>query len=468
MDELCDLTATEIARRVRSRDVKAEEVMTAVAQRAEQVDPIINALCTTDFERAVDQARRIDAGDARDLPLLGVPVTVKDLTDTAGLRTTFGSPHYADRVPENDALVVERIRASGAIVFAKTNTPEFGAGFNTTNPLFGATRNPWDPARSSGGSSGGAAAAVASGLGPVAHATDHGCSIRLPASLNGLVGLRPTPGRVPDWPSDWVYDTYCVTGPLARTTADCELFFGVMAGADPRVPPSDMPAYRRPPGGGVAGLRAGWTPDLGIAAVEGEVVALCEKAVGVLAEAGLAVEEACPDFSEVRTIIDPLRAVRQVSNSSVTAGLGDVDNRFVTEYLQRAEQYTARDVGEAEAARSRLWQSLAAFFESHDVLVTVTTQFPAFPVEQPYPPVIAGRPSTDTNDACISCYAITVTGLPAISVPAGWTSTGLPVGLQVVAPRRREDLLFRIAEELERRRPWGDRRPPVLERRDDG
>ncbi|HEY4421387.1 MAG TPA: amidase, partial [Pseudonocardia sp.] len=468
MDELCDLTAGEIARRVRSRDLRAEDVMTAVAQRAERVNPAINALCTTDFDRALEEARRVDTAPARELPLLGVPVSIKDLTDTAGLRTTFGSTHYADRVPDKDALVVERIRAAGGIVFAKTNTPEFGAGFNTTNQLFGATRNPWDTSRSSGGSSGGAAAAVASGLGPIAHATDHGCSIRLPASLNGLVGLRPTPGRVPDWPSDWVYDTYCVTGPLARTVADCELFFQVMAGPDPRVPPSDMPAYERRPGDGVQRLRAGWSPDLGLAAVEPEVQQLCREAVGVLAEAGLFVEDACPDLSEARTIIDPLRTVRQVAESSYTAPLASVDNGFVTDYLQRADTYSARDVAVAEAARSRLWQSLTDFFESHDLLLTVTTQFPAFPVEQPYPPVIDGRPSADTNDACISCYAITVTGLPSLSVPAGWTADGLPVGLQIVAPRRREDLLFRVAAELELRRPWSHRRPPVLEQSSHG
>lgn len=459
MEDLYDLSAADIARDVREHQLSAEDVMTAVAHRAEQVNPAVNALCTTDFDRAIEAARRVDAHPHADLPLLGVPVTIKDLTDTAGLRTTYGSRHYADRIPAHDAEVVRRIRAAGGIVFAKTNTPEFGAGFNTVNQLFGATRNPWDLTRSSGGSSGGAAAAVASGLGPIAQGTDHGCSIRLPASLNGLVGLRPTPGRVPDWPSDWVYDPYCVTGPLARTVRDCALLFDVMAGPHPRVPVSDHPERAPDRDTAVSGMRVGWSPDLGIAEVEPAVIDVCLQALDALTSDGAHVEDARPDFSEVRTIIHPIRAVRQVAQSRHLHDISEADNGYFNDYLRLAEQYTARDVGLAEAARSRLWQSVTDFFDHHDLLVTVTTQFPAFPVEQPYPPVINGKPSTDLLDACISCYAITVTGLPAISVPAGWTATGLPVGLQIVAQPRREDLLFRAAAAIEQARPW--RRTPA-------
>ncbi|UWP86798.1 amidase [Dactylosporangium fulvum] len=451
-------------------------MVTALAERAQSVNPIINALVTTDFDRALQEARALEraATDSEHRPLLGVPISIKDLTDTAGMRTTYGSHRFSDHVPAEDAEVVRRVRKAGAIVFGKTNTPEFGAGINTVNDLFGATRNPWNTDRSAGGSSGGAAAAVAAGLGPLAEATDHGCSVRLPASFNGLVGLRTTPGRIPQWPNDWVFDSYAVTGPLARTVADCELLFQVMSGPDSRVPISDMEPYTpaAPDSGlSVRGWRIAWSADLGIAAVDPEVRTICGEAVKVLDEAGAIIDEHAPDFTDVRRIIDPLRAVRQVAQAERTTGTaGGIENTFVEAYLRKAKEYSAYDVGRAEAFRSTLWQRLDHFFATYRLLVTVTTQVPAFPVERLFPDTIDGREIHDVIEACLSCYAITVTGLPAISIPVGFTSGGLPVGLQVIGRPRDEATLFAVARLLETIRPWSSARPRLTsgEGRSDG
>lgn len=455
------LPATSLVAGITAGDFTAVEVMTALAERTERVNPAINALVTTDFDRAIDEARAL--GAVANLPLAGVPVSVKDLTETAGMKTTYGSEEFAEHVPSQDALVVERIRRAGGIVFGKTNTPEFGAGINTTNDLFGATRNPWNTSRTAGGSSGGAGAAVAAGLGPVAHATDHGCSVRLPASYNGLVGLRPTPGRVPDWPSSWVFDTGAVTGPIARTVHDAELLFRVMSGTDDRVPISFAPDYvASDPERGVRGLRAGWSPDLGIAAVDPEIVEICAVAVEVLAQAGVAVDSAAPDFSQVQGIIDPLRALRQAAHSDRQAHLArETKNELVATYLAKSSTYTAFDVGRAEVLRSALWQSTTEFFRDHDLLISVTTPTAAFAVEDKFPRTIDGRAVQTVREGCLTCYAITVTGLPAISIPVGFTASGLPVGLQVVARRFDEATLFTVARFLELARPWAASFPPL-------
>lgn len=469
MTELHKLSATEITGLIARREVSASEVMGAVIEHAERVNPAINALVDVDFDEALAEARAVDASEPGpdDPPLKGVPITIKDLTDTSRMRTTYGSRLFADHVAPADAEVVTRLRRAGSIVFAKTNTPEFGAGINTTNELHGATRNPWNTGRTAGGSSGGAGAAVAAGIGPVAEGTDHGCSVRLPAGFSGVVGLRPTIGRIPKWPDEWVYDPFAVTGPLARTVADCELVFEAMSGPFAAVPSTLRPPYRRAaePVADVAGQRIGWAPDLnGIAAVDREVVEICARAVELLARNGASVDEGGPEFGDVRGIIEPLRAVRQIARSGRHAALGDspVDNELVETWMQRAKSITAVDVGRAEAARHRLWQRLVAYFETHDVLATLTTQVAAFPVEQLYPPTIAGVPMQDAIDACLTCYAISITQLPAISVPVGFTSEGLPIGLQLVGRPFEEDRLFQIARHLEHEQPWAMRWPELL------
>ena len=397
-----------------------------------------------------------------------MPVSIKDLTPTAGIRTTYGSRLFEDNVPSEDALIVTRLKAAGAIVVGKTNTPEFGAGINTTNAVFGPTRNPWNPALSPGGSSGGAAAALAAGLGPIAEGSDHGGSLRVPAALSGVVGFRTSAGRVPRYPSGWVYDPYSVTGPMARTVADTALMLSVVTGPDERIPISlhdPGPPFARAGRGSVGGLRVAFSRDLGIATVASEVAATVERAVQAFTELGCTVEEAHPDVSDVREMIPPLRAARTAAAfPSLLDRAEQVDNEFLREYLRRPATLGALDVARAEAQRSALWLRARTFFERHDFLVTPTTATAAFPVEHEHPREADGRPLATMLDAIILTYAITMIGLPAISIPAGFTAAGLPVGMQIVGRRHAEPAVLRLAAAFEHARPWAHLRPPLATR----
>ncbi|MGE0803053.1 MAG: amidase [Lautropia sp.] len=458
-DEICDLTAGELVAAISQRRLSPVEIMTAVLDRADRINPAINALCTIDYDGAMNGARAAERriGDGTAGPLLGVPISIKDLTETAGLTTTYGSLIYRDNVPAEDALVVQRIRRAGAIPFAKSNTPEFGVGINTTNEVFGSTRNPWNPAKTAGGSSGGAGAAVASGLGPLAHGTDHGCSVRLPASFNGIVGLRPTPGLIPKLPSAWAYDPFAVTGPMARTAADCALLFDAMAGDDKRTPiGSDVMATSEQLGADLGSLRIGWSPDLGgTAALDPEIEHVCAAAVRRFASLSCNVDECTPDFGVIRDIIEPLRAVRQIAlYGHLELAESPIANQLFLRYFDRAQQITAAEVGRAEALRSALWVRMSAIFDQFDLLATPTVGCPPFDVGVLFPPEIGGTAIADATAACMHCYALTMTGLPCLSIPAGFTRDGLPVGLQLVGPRRSEALLLRTAHHYEAAFGW--------------
>lgn len=457
-DEICDMTAAEMTAAISQRKLSPVDAVTAVLARAEIVNPTVNALCTVDGEGAMEAARQAEKrGCAASQPLLGVPVSIKDLTETAGLKTTYGSLVYKDNIPSEDALVVQRIRQAGAIVFAKTNTPEFGVGINTTNKVFGTTHNPWNLERSAGGSSGGAGAAVASGLGPLAHGTDHGCSVRLPASFNGIVGLRPTPGLVPKIPSTWAYDPFGVTGPMARTVADCATLFDVMAGDDRRTPiGSDVASTAAQLSGPIGRLRIGWSPDLGgIALLDPEVENVCAAAVAQFEAFDCAVDNCTPDFGSIRDIIEPLRAVRQIAlYGHLETVHSPIANEHFLEYFERSTRFTAADVGLAEALRSALWMRMSALFDEFDLLVTPTVGTPPFDVARLYPSEINGTEINDGTAACMHCYALTMTGLPGLSIPAGFTSDGLPIGMQLVGPRKSEALLFRVAHHYEMAFGW--------------
>lgn len=457
-DEICDMTAAEMVALIAQRELSPVEAVTAVLERTDQVNPAVNAVCTVDHEGALEAARHAEKREwSGSEPLLGVPITIKDLTETAGLKTTYGSKLYEHNVPAEDALVVQRLRRAGAVVFGKSNTPEFGVGINTTNEVFGATRNPWNLSRSAGGSSGGAAAAVAAGLGPLAHGTDHGCSVRLPASFNGLVGLRPTPGLIPKIPSEWAYDPFGVTGPIARTVKDCATLFDVMAGDDRRTPiGSDLPATASGLSREIPGLRIGWTPDLGgIALLDPEVADVCSAAVARFETLGCTVDACTPDFGSIRDIIEPLRAVRQIAlYGHLETENSTIANQHFLEYMQRAQRFTAGDVGRAESLRSQLWMQMVTLFEEFDVLVTPTVGTPPFPVELLHPAEINGSEVRDGIDACMHCYALTMTGLPGLSIPAGFTADGLPIGLLLVGPRKSEGMLFRAAHHYETAFGW--------------
>ncbi len=422
------------------------------------MNPTVNAYCTLAADSARQAAREAEAAQMRgeERPLLGVPVSIKDLTDTAGIRTTSGSPVFANRVPAEDALVVSRLKSAGAIVLGKTNTPELGAGINTHNPLFGATRNPWDTSRGAGGSSGGAAAALAAGLCTLAEGSDHGGSLRIPASFCGIVALRTSPGRVPQYPGDWLYDPFSVTGPMARSVADAALMLSVMAGPDDRVPislPEPGATFAQATEGDVRGLRVAWSRDLGVAAVDPEVAGVVEKAIDTWRSLGCVVEEACPDFHEVPDMIPPLRAVRTAATYQSLVERGSVDNPFFQDFLELSRALGALDVARAETQRSRLWENVERFFHQYDLLVTPATQTAAFPIEEDYPKTIDGRTMNGTVEAILLTYSISMTGLPAISIPCGFTAAGLPVGMQIVGRRHAEAAVLRAAAAFEAATP---------------
>ena len=443
--DLCTRAAIDLVALLARGEVSAVEVLETHLGWIDRRNPELNAICTLDRDHAFEQARAADDLRRRDpeaagaKPLLGLPTAVKDLVPTKGIRTTFGSPIFADNVPDFDALIVERIRNAGAVVIGKTNTPEFGAGSQTFNPVFGKTRNPWDPTRTCGGSSGGAATALASGMLPIADGSDLGGSLRNPASFCGVVGFRPTPGRVPRVPPEQGWDDLAVLGPLGRTVADAALLFSVIAGPDPRDPISlARPAAPFHPVEplDLRGLRLAWTPDLGLYPVEREVVEVCEAALPVFRDLGADVEEAAPDLSGADRIFRTLRA--NLFADKLGPLLPEHRSEMkdtVIEEIERGLALTGPSIATAHADRTRLHCRVVEFFERHDALVLPTVQVLPFDVERPYPTEIEGEPMTSYTDWMASCFSITVTGCPAISVPCGIGPSGLPVGLQIVTPR---------------------------------
>ena len=420
--------------------------MVRSAQAAyEALNPALNAIVTSTFDAALreaDSAERSIASGHAPGPLHGLPVAIKDSIDTAGVRTTYGSPLFRDHVPSADALHVQRLRAAGAIVVGKTNTPELEAGINTRNEVFGQTLNPWDPSLGCGGSSGGSAVALATGMCALADGTDHGGSVRIPASVTGVVGLRPSPGRVPLYPSRWLFDSLSVPGTLGRTVRDVALMLSVMAGPDARVPISIVEAASAfaGPGSEIRGWRVAWTRDLdGMLAVEPEVAAAVEKAARGFADLGCVVQETAPDWHDALEIIGPLRAHRTaVVTDELRPRKDEIANPFLREFIAKAGELSLLEVGHAEARRSRLWERTAVFFSTHRLLLLPTTQWPAFPKDLDFPPTVAGRRMSGVVETILSTYAVTIAGLPALSVPAGLTRAGLPIGLQIVGGWHRE------------------------------
>jgi amidase len=469
--DLCFVEATELQRLYRRRLVSPLEVIEAVFRRIDAVNPTLNAYVTLARESALAEARRATRALGRRPalpPLHGVPVSIKDLTPTRGIRTTWGSKIFEHHVPTEDALVVERLKAAGAIVIGKTNTPEFGAGANTFNAVFGATRNPWNPALTCGGSSGGAAVALATGMGPLATGTDLGGSLRVPAAFCGVVGFRTTPGLVPYYPKELAWDSLGVGGPMARTVADVALMLAVMAGPDDRVPISydvDTAAFvRATRRASIKGWRVAWTPDLGgLMPVDREVAAIAHAATGILKRLGARVETASPDFSGVHEIVLATRGVAFVANYARHLPKWESQmQRGLVWNVKQGLALTAEEIAAGEVARTRLWHRVRAFMETRDLLVLPTAAVSPFPVEQFHPTEINGVPLDHYIQWAFLTYAITLTGLPAISVPCGFTKAGLPVGLQIVGRRRQEAAVLRAAAAFEAAAPWADRIPPGL------
>jgi amidase len=461
MTDLTDSSAVALAGLLRRREVSAREVIAAHIARAEAVDGQVNAIVTRTFETAQQRAAAADDALARGAEpglLHGLPVAHKDLHDTAGVRTTYGSPLFADHVPAEDELIVARMARAGAISLGKTNTPEWGAGSHTVNPVFGATRNPYDLTRSAGGSSGGAAAALAARMVCLADGSDLGGSLRNPASFCNVVGLRPAAGRVPRLPYTEVADVLGVSGPMGRTVADTALLLAAVSGPDPRVPlaldapppalasPADVTGLLRRD---LRGLRVAWSPDLGLP-VEPDVLGALAPARQVLADLGAEVTDAMPSLAGADKAFRTLRAFRFAQGfGTLLRTSPDQLGPNVTWNTQRGLELTAADLGRALERQAVVARQVTAFFADYDVLACPVSQVAPFDVALDWVREINGQPQETYLDWMASCYLISLTGLPAMSVPAGFTPGGLPVGLQLIGRRRAEWDLLGVAAAFE-------------------
>ena len=458
-DALIRLTATEAVAALKARKVSPLELIDAAAARIAVVEPAVNALPTLCLDRARERARRMGAMPEHPGALHGLPVVIKDLVDVAGVRTTYGSPLFAEHVPATSHPLVERIEALGGIVIGKSNTPEFGAGGNTFNEVFGRTLNPWNTSLTCGGSSGGAAVALATGEAWLAHGSDHGGSLRGPATLTGVVGLRPSPGRVTRGTPANLFSPLSVQGPMARTVADIALFLDTMAGHDRRDPMSfEAPAIPfsaaarspKPP------RRIAFTADYGGAVpVERETRELCARAALRFGEAGVVVEEAHPDLGPAADVFLALRSQHfLVDRELQLQAHRDKLKPDIIWNTELALAQTPSRLAWAERERAALYRRFLAFFETYDLLVTPGAPTPAWDVTQRARTVVDGRKLDSYIAGSLLTSAITLTSCPALSVPCGLDRHGRPVGLQLIAPPRGEAALLAAGAVFERIAPW--------------
>lgn len=466
--DLCWLPATELAALIRARKVSPVEVTEALLARIERLNPPLNAFCTVTPEPARRAAKDAEISVMKGEPvgpLCGVPVSLKDLIFTRGVRTTGGSRLYEEFIPEEDAVAVERLKAAGAILLGKTNTAEFGHKGVTDNPLFGITRNPWRLACTPGGSSGGAGAAVAAGLGPLALGTDGGGSVRIPAAFSGIYGLKPSFGRIPsypDFPATW--QTLSHVGPLTRTVRDAALLLDVLAGPDDRDRhslPAEPGPYLAACDAPVRGLSVAWSADLGYAAVDPEVARVAEEAAAVFETLGCHVEVVNPGWE------NPEQAFFTLVAAETYAGLADRFDRWrdrmdptLVRFLERGQAVTTVEYLRASARRAAFWQEVQVFLARFDLFLTPTLAVPPFAVESLGPRQIAGRRVSPLGWMPFT-YPFNLTGQPAASIPAGFTADGLPVGLQIVGRRHDDRTVLAASAAFEAARPWITRRPPL-------
>ena len=443
------LSARAAVSALQAGEVSPRELVEAALRRIEAVDGPLNALPTLCAERAHERASAV----AGQLALAGLPIAVKDLNDVAGVRTTYGSPIYADHVPERSDIMVERLEERGAVVVAKSNTPEFGAGANTFNEVFGRTVNPWDTTRTCGGSSGGSAVALATRQVWLATGSDLGGSLRTPASFCSVVGLRPSPGRVARGPAERPFDTLSVEGPMARDVADCALMLDAMAGPhweDPLSLPAPSESFLAAALAPELPARIAWSDDLGVTPVEREVVAVCRAAVERLAAAGVGVAEASPDLGTAPDVFHALRAAGFVAGAGL---LYETDReRLKPEIVWNVELGLAQPperVGWAERERGRIALDTAAFLAEHALLACPAACVAPFPVEDRWVAEVEGVRFENYVEALRITSALTLTGCPVIAIPCGFTEAGLPVGIQIAAPHHGEAALLRAAAAIE-------------------
>jgi amidase len=453
------LSATELRRLLLDRELSPVEVVESALARIEELNGTINAIVTIN-ERALDDARALELRGRHNAGLLyGLPVGIKDVTPVAGLRTTYGSKLYSENVPKEDALVVQRLRDAGAIIIGKTNTPEFAAGGNTFNEVFGRTRNPWNLERSAGGSTGGGAAALATGMIALAEGTDLGGSLRIPASFCGVVGLRPSPGLVPTHPTDYVWDTLQVTGPMARTAEDVALMLQAICGPSPLSPLAQPSAGRDFVGaverGTRHGLRVAYCRDVAGIGIDEGIEAVCREAVFGLKEAGIHVEEVYLDLAVGRAAFLALRGLWFVTQMYPRLDKVDECGVNVTNNVRAGLEVTTKDLAAAEQVRGQIWHRVRRLLDRYDNLVTPCMAVPPFPVEQNYPETIGGEAMKTYVDWIAPTFVLSLTGLPIASVPCGLDADGLPVGLQVVGPPQGEEAVLALAAQIQAADPIG-------------
>jgi amidase len=474
MTDLTFLGAAHLVEAYRAGTATPLDAMHAVLARIDAVNPRVNAYVEVVRERALAEAATATETLRRGGPLgplHGVPLAVKDTMATKGIRTTWGSTLFANHVPSHDTVTVERLKAAGAIVVGKTNTPEFAAGAHTFNALFGATRNPWNLEVSAGGSSGGSAAAVATGMAPLATGSDLGGSLRTPATFCRVIGYRPSPGLVPSHPKLLAFDTLSVDGPIARRVVDIALALSVIAGEDARDPtsyPVDTAAFldavRQP---SIAGWRIAWTPNLnGLLPVEPAVVAAGEQALAVFEQLGAKVVRACPDYSFLETIILGTRGISMVANHAdkLESSRSVLQSGLVWN-IEQGLALSAAEVARAEVARAELYHQVRRFMADYDLLVMPGTALSPFPIEWEWPQEIAGRKLNNYMEMFYLTYSLSLTGQPVISVPCGFTKTGMPAGIQIAGRRRGDAAVLTAAAAYEQAAPWADEVPPIVAER---
>jgi amidase len=467
---ICFLPATELVRRIRAKELSAREVMDAHLEQIDRVNPKVNAIVTLVADEARRQAKAADERLARGEavgPLHGLPIAHKDLVPTKGIRTTYGSPIYRDHLPDEDALIVERMRAAGAITIGKTNTPEFGAGSQTYNEVFGETLNPYDLTKTCGGSSGGAAVALACRMLPVADGSDTGGSLRNPASFCNVVGFRTSPGRVPVWPTETAWFPISVQGPMARTVQDTALLLSVMAGPDDRSPISIAEPgerFRRRLERDFRGVRVAWSRDFGGIPVDRRVTAALDAQRKTFEALGCRVEDGQPDFSDADEIFKVWRAWKfELKFRDLLRTNRKQLKETIIWNAEEGAKLTGPQISRAELKRTELYHRVRQFMATREFMIFPATQVPAFDVRERYVEEINGVQLPTYIDWMKSCYYITVTGLPAISVPCGFTPEGLPVGVQIVGRHQDDFGVLQLAHAFEAASGFWKKAPAICQ-----
>jgi amidase len=463
-DGTCFTPARRLALLLRNGKISATEIVQAFVARIERVNPRVNAIVTFLPEQALKAAKAVDRMKEKP-PLAGLPIAYKDLVATKGVRTTFGSLVYEDHVPAEDHLLVQRLSAAGAILLGKTNTPEFGAGSQTFNKVFGVTRNPYDLSKTAGGSSGGAGAAVAAGMLPFADGSDLAASLRNPGNYCNVVGFRPTPGRVPAWPAADSWDTLSTIGPMAHTVEDAAFLLSAMAGPDPRAPTSiaeEGSVFSKPLERDFRKVRIAWSRDLGGLPMDSRVTSLLVPQKRVFEELGCVVENAEPDFTGASEAFETLRALAFLGRfGPLLKEHRDKLKDTVLWNIEQGMKLTPEKIARAAQLRTTLFHRMRAFLERYEFLLCPVSQLPPFPAELEWPREIDATKLENYLDWMKSCYYITITSHPAISVPAGFTPDGLPVGLQIVGRHRADFSVLQLAHAYESATEVWRRRPDL-------